>query len=62
MRVLDVQYKTAWLMTHRIREAMKSGNLQPMGGASGNQTIAGHSPSAPISAHARAIAVSASRP
>jgi transposase-like protein len=23
MRTLDVQYKTAWLMTHRIREAMK---------------------------------------
>jgi transposase-like protein len=32
MRVLDVQYKTAWFMTHRIREAMKSGNLPPMGG------------------------------
>lgn len=33
MRILDVQYKTAWFMTHRIREAMKSGNLPPMGGA-----------------------------
>lgn len=33
MRVLDVQYKTAWFMTHRIREAMKSGNLPPIGGA-----------------------------
>jgi len=32
MRVLDVQYKTAWFMTHRIREAMASGNLPPMGG------------------------------
>lgn len=32
MRILDVQYKTAWFMTHRIREAMKSGNLPPMGG------------------------------
>ena len=32
MRTLDVQYKTAWFMTHRIREAMKSGNLPPMGG------------------------------
>jgi transposase-like protein len=32
MRVLGVQYKTAWFMTHRLREAMKSGNLQPMGG------------------------------
>lgn len=33
MRTLDVQYKTAWFMTHRIREAMKTGNLPPMGGA-----------------------------
>jgi len=33
MRTLGVQYKTAWFMTHRIREAMKSGNLPPMGGA-----------------------------
>jgi len=32
MRVLDVQYKTAWFMTHRIREAMASGSLPPMGG------------------------------
>lgn len=32
MRTLDVQYKTAWFMTHRIREAMKSGKLPPMGG------------------------------
>jgi len=32
MRVLDVQYKTAWFMTHRIREAMASGKLPPMGG------------------------------
>lgn len=32
MRILDVQYKTAWFMTHRIREAMKSGNLPPLGG------------------------------
>ena len=32
MQTLGVQYKTAWFMTHRIREAMKSGNLPPMGG------------------------------
>ena len=33
MRVLEVQYKTAWFMTHRIREAMASGSgLPPMGG------------------------------
>lgn len=33
MRTLDVQYKTAWFMTYRIREAMKAGKLPPMGGA-----------------------------
>jgi transposase-like protein len=32
MRTLDVTYKTAWFMTHRIREAMASGSLPPMGG------------------------------
>jgi transposase-like protein len=32
MRVLGVQYKTAWFMTHRIREAMKGGALPPIGG------------------------------
>jgi transposase-like protein len=32
MRTLDVQYKTAWFMTHRIREAMASGKLPPIGG------------------------------
>ena len=32
MRILDCQYKTAWFMTHRIREAMKAGTLPPFGG------------------------------
>jgi len=32
MRTLDVQYKTAWFMTHRIREAMTAGSLPPFGG------------------------------
>jgi transposase-like protein len=32
-RMLEVQYKTAWFMSHRIREAMRSGSLSPMGGA-----------------------------
>ena len=32
-RLLEVQYKTAWFMSHRIREAMRSGSLAlPMGG------------------------------
>ena len=32
MRTLDVQYKTAWFMTHRLREAMKAGTLPAFGG------------------------------
>jgi transposase-like protein len=33
MRTLDVQYKTAWFMTHRIREAMAGGKLPQIGGS-----------------------------
>jgi len=32
-RTLGVTIKTAWFMSHRIREAMRSGALEPMGGA-----------------------------
>ena len=35
MRTLDVQYKTAWFMTHRIREAMRDGSLHPPLGGDG---------------------------
>ena len=31
-RSLGVTYKTAWFMSHRIREAMRDGQLGPMGG------------------------------
>jgi transposase-like protein len=31
-RTLGVTLKTAWFMSHRIREAMRSGSLGPMGG------------------------------
>jgi len=31
-RTLGVTYKTAWFMTHRIREAFRTGALAPMGG------------------------------
>jgi len=31
-RILEVQYKTAWFLAHRIREAMRSGDLAPFGG------------------------------
>lgn len=32
-RILEVQYKSAWFLAHRIREAMRDGSLAPMGGA-----------------------------
>jgi hypothetical protein len=31
-RILGVQLKTAWFMSHRIREAMRDGSLGPLGG------------------------------
>lgn len=31
-RTLEVTYKTAWFMMHRIREAMKSNDIEPLGG------------------------------
>ena len=31
-RALRLDYKTAWFMCHRIREAMRAGNLGPLGG------------------------------
>jgi len=34
-RTLEVSYPTAWFMEHRIREAMRSGELAPMGGLGG---------------------------
>jgi transposase-like protein len=32
-RILEVDYKSAWFLAHRIREAMRDGMLAPMGGA-----------------------------
>jgi transposase-like protein len=34
-RVLEIQYNSAWFLSHRIREAMRSGDLSPMGGEGG---------------------------
>lgn len=31
-RILEVQYKSAWFLAHRIREAMRAGDLAPFGG------------------------------
>jgi transposase-like protein len=32
-RILEVDYKSAWFLAHRIREAMRDGSMTPMGGA-----------------------------
>jgi transposase-like protein len=34
-RILEVQYNSAWFLSHRIREAMRSGELAPFGGNGG---------------------------
>lgn len=31
-RTLEITYKSAWFLAHRIREAMRAGELAPMGG------------------------------
>ena len=38
-RTLGVTYKTAWFMTHRIREAMRSGSLAPFGSGGGDVEV-----------------------
>lgn len=51
-RVLEVTYKTAWFMAHRIREAMRSGDLAPMGSGGGfvevDETFIGREPGKPV--------------
>ncbi len=34
-RTLEITYKSAWFLCHRIREAMRDGSLAPMGGVGG---------------------------
>ena len=52
-RILGVTLKTAWFMSHRIREAMRDGSLAPFGGSDGafgnvevDETLIGREPSA----------------
>jgi len=50
-RMLVCSMKTAWFLTHRIREAMRDGSLAPMGGAGSvveiDETIIGKVEGAP---------------
>jgi transposase-like protein len=62
-RTLGVTLKTAWFMSHRIREAMRSGDLTPMGGEGGvvevDETYIGQRPVAvkPIAGWAHKIPI-----
>ncbi|CAN5336105.1 IS1595 family transposase [soil metagenome] len=51
-RVLEVQYKSAWFLAHRIREAMRSGDLSPFGSEGGivevDETFIGRVKGAPV--------------
>jgi transposase-like protein len=38
-RTLGVSLRSAWFMSHRIREAMRSGSLTPMGGSGGSGIV-----------------------
>lgn len=51
-RVLEVQFKSAWFLAHRIREAMRSGDLAPFGSGGGtvevDETFIGRVKGAPV--------------
>ena len=56
-RTLEVTYKTAWFMMHRLREAMRDGTLAPFGGSDGvngiveaDETFIGREPGVPSGA------------
>ena len=38
-RTLEITYKTAWFLAHRIREAMRSGDLAPFGQGGGDMEV-----------------------
>lgn len=53
-RTLEITYKSAWFLAHRIREAMKVGGLPPLGGdgkiVEADETFIGKKKGAPIKA------------
>lgn len=56
-RTLGVTLKTAWFMSHRIREAMRSGDLSPFGSDGGivevDETFIGHDTPTPSKVRSR---------
>ena len=59
-RVLGITYKSAWFLTHRIRECMRGGTLAPFGGNGGtvevDETFIGQNPDKPRKPGARGYA------
>ena len=59
-RMLSCSMKTAWFLTHRIREAMRDGGLSPLGGGGGvvevDETVQGASKARPSARTSRADA------
>jgi transposase-like protein len=51
-RTLEITYKSAWFLSHRIREAMRAGELAPFGGGGGavevDETYIGFDPDHPV--------------
>jgi transposase-like protein len=51
-RTLEITYKTAWFLAHRIREAMRTGELAPFGSNGGavevDETYIGREPGKPV--------------
>ncbi len=51
-RTLEITYKSAWFLAHRIREAMRSGDMAPFGSGGGiveaDETFIGVEPSAKL--------------
>ena len=51
-RVLEIQYNSAWFLSHRIREALRSGDLAPFGSGGGivevDETFIGRIKGAPV--------------
>jgi transposase-like protein len=65
-RVLEVTYKTAWFLEHRIREAMRVGDLPPMGGVgktleADTTYVGGANPTSTRTSATASAAVTASR-
>lgn len=59
-RILEITYKSAWFLTHRIRECMRDGALAPFGGNGGtvevDETFIGENPDKPKKKGARGFA------